>query len=392
MRPVPRALAFPVALCVALSLALGACASAGPAPAAASPSSSTFAPASAGSATPTATTAATPSANPSATRNSARGQFLLYESSGAWIVEPDGTGKRKVSAGSPVGWSDDGSTIHLATDSTKSGCQVTELDDLSIDGGAEKVVPVSLKHGDWDFAWSPDDARIAFFRPTVERPCSPQANPDSRMDLMVADADGTHQRKLAIGVPDGAGATLAWTPDSRSILVIQQDDDRPWKGPIVSIEVQNSSPTQIAAASGSYVDAAVSPDESHIAYVATDGGFGAMHVANIDGSGDRNLGDSASADHFVSWSPDGSLLAILRGDRNDGPAHLVMASFPGGSQRDLVGALAWKGAGPKMSWSPDGARVAGIANAGGIVVVAAYGSGAVPVPGTTSATDAFWQP
>jgi hypothetical protein len=58
----------------------------------------------------------------------------------------------------------------------------------------------------------------------------------------------------------------------------------------------------------------------------------------------------------------------------------------------LPGSLAWQGAGPKMSWSPDATGVAGIASAGGIVVVAVDGSGTVPVPGTLGATDVLWQP
>jgi Tol biopolymer transport system component len=335
---------------------------------------------------------ATPSDQPTATTGPVAGQFLLYEDSGAWVVGPDGSGKHKVSAASPVGWSHDGSTIHLTGDTTKSGCEIPQLSDLSIGGGAEKIVPASLKHGDWDFAWSPDDSKIAFFRPTIQRPCTPQTNPDSRMDLMVVDADGTHQRKLAIGVPDGAGASFAWTPDSRSILVIQQDDDPPWKGPIVSIAVQNASPTQMTPASGSYVDAAMSPDGSQIAYVATEGGFGATHVANADGSDDRNLGSKSAAADLVGWSPDGRSLAILSGDRDGGPAGLSIVATATAARRDLPGSLAWQGAGPKMSWSPDATGVAGIASAGGIVVVAVDGSGTVPVPGTLGATDVLWQP
>jgi hypothetical protein len=378
-----------------MSVALAACASAGTSsPAGSTASPSTRAP----SATPTATPSASPTDQPTAITGPAVGQFLLYEDSGAWVVGLDGTGKRKLSAGSPVGWSHDGSTIHLTSDTTKSGCQISQLSDLSIGGGGEKIVPASLKHGDWDFTWSPDDSKIAFFRPTIQRPCTPQTNPDSRMDLMVVDADGNHQRKLAIAVPDREGASLAWTPDSRSILVIQQDDDPPWKGPIVSIEVQNASPTQMTPASGSYVDAAMSPDGSQIAYVATEGGFGATHVANADGSDDRNLGSKSAADHFVGWSPDGRSLAILSGDRNGGPAGLSIVATATGARRDLPGSLAWQGAGPKMSWSPDATRVAGIESAGGIVVVAVAvavavaGSGTVSVPGTTGATDVFWQP
>jgi Tol biopolymer transport system component len=347
---------------------------------------------------PTATATATITATATATQNAAPtasplpGQYLLYEDAGAWVIRQDGTGKRKVSSGSPVGWSHDGSTIHLATDATKAGCQVIQLSNLPLDGGSETIVAASLKNGDWDFAWSPDDSKIAFFRPTIQRSCGPQVKPDTRMDLMIVDADGSHERKLAIGVPDGAGATLAWTPDSRSILVIQQDDDPPWAGPIVSFELSSAAPSQLSSASGSYVDVAVSPNESQMAYVAEEGGFGAAHVASLDGTDDRKLGDASSNDRLVAWSPDGGSLAILRTDRAGGPAHLVIATPPSGLQRDVYGPLIWKGAGPVISWSPDGSSLACIAQAGGIVVVDAGGTGAVHVPDTVGATNAFWQP
>jgi hypothetical protein len=129
-----------------------------------------------------------------------------------------------------------------------------------------------------------------------------------------------------------------------------------------------------------------------MAYVAEQAGFGAVHVAGIDGTDDRKLGDAASDDRLVAWSPDGGSLAILRTDRAGGPAQLVIATPSSGLQRDVYSPLVWKGAGPDLSWSSDGSSLACIAQAGGIVVVAAAGTGAVPVPGTAGATDAFWQP
>ncbi len=374
-----------------MTVALAACTSGNPAPSVPG-SGGASSPTTIAGATATSTAAPTATGSVTATASPLPGLLLLYEDAGAWVIRPDGTGKRKVSSGSPVGWSHDGSTIHLASDTTKAGCQVTQLSNLPIDGGPEMIVPASLKNGDWDFTWSPDDRKIAFFRPTIQRPCGPQLKPNSRMDLMIVDADGSHQRKLAIGVPDAAGASLVWTPDSRSILVIQQDDDAPWKGPIVSILVNSGAPTQLTSASGTYVDVVVSPKGNQMAYVANEDGFGAAHVATLNGTDDRKLGDAASNDRLVAWSPDGGSLAILRTDRAAGPAHLVIAAPPTGPQRDVYGALLWKGAGPSISWSPDGSSLAGIAQAGGIVVVAAGGTGAVPVPGTEGATDAFWQP
>jgi hypothetical protein len=236
MRPVSHRRALPIALALVVTAALGACASGNPSPSPVGSSSPAVAPASIGTPSPAITAAATATSTQNAAANPLPGQFLLYADAGSWVIRPDGTGKRKVSSGSPVGWSRDGSTIHLATDATKAGCQVIQLSSLPLDGGTETIVPASLKNGDWDFAWSPDDSKIAFFRPTIQRSCGSQVKPDTRMDLMIVDADGSHQRKLAIGVPDGAGAELAWTPDGRSIVLIQQDDDPPWAGPIVSIE------------------------------------------------------------------------------------------------------------------------------------------------------------
>lgn len=131
-------------------------------------------------------------------------------------------------------------------------------------------VPVQRTHSaadDLSPAWSPDGRFIAFLR----------SRPDERADLVLMPASvGPEQRLTSIFRPDSAPSSLilfghdvAWTPDSKSLIVPGGvSAEQPFGLLLVSIEtgtIRNLlSP---APKSGLYLAPSVSPDGRHLAFV-----------------------------------------------------------------------------------------------------------------------------
>ncbi|HXJ55402.1 MAG TPA: hypothetical protein VNU68_01945 [Verrucomicrobiae bacterium] len=99
---------------------------------------------------------------------------------------------------------------------------------------------------------------------------------------------------------------------------------------------------------------AVSPDGSRVAMILSKGGSPDLYVANIDGSGLKQLTTTREAEFSPCWSPDGKL--ICYGSREPGAAVLFTISPGGGSPRRLATTGAPSPTEP--DWSPDGRWIA----------------------------------
>ncbi|MER8044428.1 protein kinase [Streptomyces sp. NPDC094032] len=93
------------------------------------------------------------------------------------------------------------------------------------------------------------------------------------------------------------------------------------------------------------------PDRRSFAFTRLASGGAAVWTANADGSGERRI--TAIAGGRVSWSPDGTRLAVLR--EKDGVRQLFAVDVSDGSARQLT-----SGTRPveDPAWSPDGSRIA----------------------------------
>ena len=121
----------------------------------------------------------------------------------------------------------------------------------------------------------------------------------------------------------------------------------------------------IAVPSAYLIDAAASPDGSHIVYSTTAGlGMGSdTWLMNSDGTSVthlfRNTGTTQSIAALFKWSPDGKTIAYERlADSSTPflPAGLWMMNAAGGQQMHLADADGGHGYAP--AWSPDGRKIA----------------------------------
>lgn len=206
------------------------------------------------------------------------------------IANRDGTGARRVGAGSHAAWSPDGRSLAFEG-------QIEQADDFDIyvlDLGTGTVRRMTTASGlDWAPAWSPDGRTIGF---TSRRTGTDQ--------LYVIDADGaTGEREVVPG--PGSSVRVSWSPDgSRIAFGSDKDGDaeiylaHPDGDAIVAL-------TDDAAADW---DPVWSPDGRRIAFLSYRGGAAGLYTMEKDGTRqarltlDLDLQDSGG----FEWSPDGA--------------------------------------------------------------------------------------
>jgi Tol biopolymer transport system component len=215
---------------------------------------------------------------------------------GLSVINPDGTGKRKlthtgasVSERSPS-FSPNGEKIAFVTNN--------DVYVISADGSGLKNLTDTTAYEEDSTAWSPSGEKIAFVRQrTVTKG---QHTVQLLYDLYVMNTDGTSKTLVAenvsYGPPDpiyGSVTFPAFSPDGQKIAfarpaVIQRDLD----------------------------------DED-------------IYVTNTDGTGERKLTDTPSADESrPAWSPDGEKIAFRRCCEN---ASEITNAGPRGGPVPIVG-------------------------------------------------------
>jgi TolB protein len=117
-----------------------------------------------------------------------------------WLMNGDGTGQRRLTAGLSPAWSPDGSLIAF------SGREGLSL--IRPDGTGRRVLP-HTEGGEYP-SWSPDGSRIAF-----------NSNVIRQHTMYIAQADGS---KIVDLSSVGEGWQVDWSPDGRSILFTSHRD------------------------------------------------------------------------------------------------------------------------------------------------------------------------
>ena len=269
------------------------------------------------------------------------GGWIVYgDGDGIWAVDPshpsDQSGQIQLSTeeGIPLAWSSDGSNLLISRGSRlafsggqmhweESDASRRGLFVLNADGTGTRLVPDVVSGA----SFSPDGTTVVFapalFLPAYLDPGSIALDPG----IYLIEADG--------GVP-----RLLLAPSRR--YSPEQD---------ISLRTELSLPT-------------FSPDGTQIAYIDGYGDWGnSLRVMNADGSdvhvldgtdlhlllgGARSLGGHTTG---LSWSPDGTHLAVGLRMREPGPNGIFIAAADGSGLTQTIPH------GENPYWSPDGSRI-----------------------------------
>jgi Tol biopolymer transport system component len=227
-------------------------------------------------------------------------------------------------------WSDEGQRVLAMDRSTIFSVKPDGSDSRAIPGGATSTP-----------AWSAS-GQMAYI-----------VQNGSNYDLSVTQPRGSPKRITQGQVGPVSGR--AWSPDGALLALVAG-------GRVWTARPDASGRTAITPAGGKAFRAvAFSPDGTTLAWYTSDG---SVWVAGVDGSGAHRAG--ASGESFA-WSPDNSHLVVSGADLTVLPAG---AGAGAGDSRSLgVG-------GSQVAWSPDGRRIAYVADTK-IAVVNADGTGRV---------------
>ncbi len=152
-----------------------------------------------------------------------------------------------------------------------------------------------------------------------------------RKELYIADYDGFNVRRVTVN--QNISILPAWTPGAKGLIYTSYRSGSPqiflswiFEGRVVPNVTRESADAQAIAP-------VVSPDGKRVAYSGDRGGNFDIWVANIDGTGARNLTGTLANDTAPCWSPSGLEIAFTSG--RSGSAQLWVMDHEGLNLRRL---------------------------------------------------------
>ena len=184
--------------------------------------------------------------------------------------------------------------------SLRSSGGLLELASVEPDGSSFTVIPIDTgKIGEpWLEAWSPDGGRLVVATSTTG------SGPDA---LWVMNADGSDPVRIAEATNV---YQMSWSPDGTQIAYAA---DTPHDSGIhvVNADGTHDRPIALAPASAHQFSASFSPDGSQIVFDQGTGNNTDLFVTTADGTNVREL-TFTGTDYSPSWSPDGSRIVFSR--------------------------------------------------------------------------------
>lgn len=179
--------------------------------------------------------------------------------------------------------------------------QLTQTDLFSMAPDGSDLVRLTRTPLRMEFApaWSPDGARIAFWRTKA---------PFGHGSLWSMAADGGELRRLTSGIDV---RDPAWSPNGRRLVVTVFST----KGPdLATMRADGSHLRRVTAWPSNEFEPAWSPDGTTIAFTRgfDQGDVGDLWVLDLATGASRQVTTSPGYDHQAGWSPDGSLIVFQR--------------------------------------------------------------------------------
>ena len=169
-----------------------------------------------------------------------------------------------------------------------------------------------------------------------------------RSEVYIADYDGHGLQAVT------SDNTIVAAPSWRGSSTLLYSSYKLGNPHIFSHQLTTGARAAVARHPGGNYSPAVSPDGSRVAMILSKGGSPDLYVANIDGSGLKQLTTTREAEFSPCWSPDGKLICF--GSRERGATLLFTISPSGGAPRQLATTGAPSPTEP--DWSPDGKWIA----------------------------------
>ena len=185
--------------------------------------------------------------------------------------------------------------------------------------------------------------------------------------LKVANADGSGARTVFAG-RDSAEFEGAFSPTAPGLLVFSRGGRAPYSEDIYAGNLATGQIRRVIRARSADIAPTVSPDGTRIAYLAAPrpavlredrpGPPERIHVANLDGTGDRAITPKTKSSVDPDWSPDGTQITYAE-SRLTGPrgfqTRIMVMNADGTGRRALTSYGGFDEINPK--WTPDGQTI-----------------------------------
>ena len=280
-----------------------------------------------------------------------------------WIMNADGSKHRFLVKGSSARWSPDGARIAYTADGEPDGTQIF-VRWMDAEGAVSQVS--RLRESPSGIQWSPDGEQLAFTmldprKETweIDMPSPPDGATwtepprivrrthyrrdrqgfvkDGHDHLFVIPADGGTARQVTEGAWLVVSGSFSWVADGRALVfsgLRDEDFDRMYREThLYSVDLASGTIDQITQRRGPWGVPKVSPDGQKVAFTGFDWTAQTYHVtdlfvADLDGSGERNLSATLDRDaRPLAWSAD-SQLVYFNVD-SEGTRNIYAASIDG---------------------------------------------------------------
>jgi len=239
---------------------------------------------------------------------------------------PDGTDRvqitRTSASDSFPSWSPDGARIAFFRNN--------QIYTMASNGSDVRQLTANLNKSTNDLVWSPDGARIAFV---------------SNDEIYTISSDGSDARQMTRNLFNDSNPS--WSPDGSRIAFISR---RAGGDEIYTMLADGSNITRLTDNEFNDIQPAWSPDGTRIAFVSNRDGDNEIYTMFFNGSGVAQLTDNQSDDTEPAWSPDGARIAFAS-NRDDDSSHKIYTMRQDGSDVKQFTD------GAKPAWSPDGTRI-----------------------------------